>query len=390
MPNLPTLSPALIAQMTAWRHDFHAHPETAFEEHRTSEAIATALKNMGLSVHRGLAGTGVVGTLSVSAGPVIGLRADMDALDMTELGEKPHMSCYPGKMHGCGHDGHSAMLLGAAQYLSENKPDQGTVHFIFQPAEENFGGGRRMVEDGLFELFPCDAVYGLHNAPGIALGQFAIREGAMMAASDFFEITVVGKGAHGAHPDAGVDAIVTASQIVLALQTLVSRNVSAQDALVVSVTQIQGGDTWNVLPESVLIRGTCRSFSEVIRQRARRRMKEVCEGAATSSGARVALDYREGYPSVVNADAPTKAAIEAAQSVAGQAGVDTACRLRMGSEDFSYLMQACPGAYIVLGTAKGENDPPVHNPYYDFNDDALRFGAAYWIELAKRHCLSAA
>lgn len=386
MDLLSRIPPTLVSQMMAWRRDLHAHPETAFQEHRTSSVVAAALEGMGLRVHRGLGGTGVVATLGNGCGPTIGLRADMDALDMTELGDAPHKSVYPGKMHACGHDGHTAMLLGAARYLSDHPPLAGTVHFIFQPAEENLGGGKRMVEDGLFDQFPCDAVYGLHNGPAIPLGQFGIRPGPMMAASDFFEIKVVGRGAHGAHPDSGIDSIVTAAQVVQALQTLVSRNVSALDALVVSVTQIHGGDTWNVLPESVLIRGTCRSFSDTIRQRARLRMQAVCDGVATASGARIELDYREGYPPVVNAETPTQAAIRAAQAVSGERSVDTDFRMRMGSEDFSYLMQACPGAYIFLGTARGENDPAVHNPYYDFNDDALPFGAAYWVSLALQHC----
>lgn len=378
------ISASLHQKMTAWRRDLHAHPETAFEEVRTSDVVAAALKTMGLEVHRGLGGTGVVGTLSTGAGPTIGLRADMDALDMDEKGAIAHASRHAGKMHACGHDGHTAMLLGAAEYLSKHRDFLGTVRFIFQPAEENEGGGRHMVEQGLFKLFPCDSVYGMHNTPQMPLGQFGIREGAMLAASDFFEIRVNGKGAHAAHPHAGIDAILAASNVICAMQSITSRNVNPLESLVVSVTQISAGDTWNVLPDDALIRGTCRSFTPEIRQLARDRIEQICSGVALSSGTRIELKYIEGYPAAVNAPEPTQAAIRAAQSVVGDTRVNTAMPARMGSEDFSYMQQACPGAYIMLGAGRGTDDPPVHNPYYDFNDDALPYGTAYWVTLVRQ------
>ncbi len=380
------ISKSLHEKMIAWRRDLHAHPETAFEEHRTSDVVARALQDMGMEVTRGLATTGLVGTLRNGDGPSLGLRADMDALNMQELGTCDHASTYEGKMHACGHDGHTAMLLGAAQYLSEHKPFRGTIHFIFQPAEENEGGGKYMVQDGLFTRFPCDAVFGLHNAPQMRFGTFSIREGAMLSASDFFEIVVSGNGAHAAHPHTGVDTIVAASSVVGALQGIVSRNLDPLDSLVISVTQIRGGDTWNVLPQETVIRGTCRSFTDKARALAKSRITEVCEGVAITSGARITLNYREGYPATTNAPEPTRQAIRAAQSLVGEENVDTNCKQRMGSEDFAFMQQACPGAYIILGTARGENDPPVHNPYYDFNDDALPLGAAYWIRLAEQFC----
>ncbi|MDM0117389.1 M20 aminoacylase family protein [Variovorax sp. J22R133] len=383
-----TLSPtaSISAQtcnrMVAWRRDFHAHPETAFEEHRTAQVLVRALETMGLEVHRGLAGTGVVATLRNGEGPTIGLRADMDALHICERGTAPHASTVPGKMHGCGHDGHMAMLLGAAQHLSEHRSFEGTVHFIFQPAEENEGGGRAMVEQGLFKLFPCDAVYGLHNAPGLAFGHFATRPGPMLACSDLFEIVITGKGAHAAHPQDSVDPVLASAQLIAALQGIVSRNVSAADALVVSVTQIQGGDTWNVIPESVTLRGTCRAFLPAVQDRAEARIRAICAGVAESSETGICLNYRRHYPAVVNTPEHVDVVARAASKLVGAEQVDAQCALRMGSEDFAFMLQACPGAYAIIGTARTRNDPPVHNPLYDFNDDILSLGAAYWVTLA--------
>lgn len=384
MPLSTLIPPALQEKMTAWRRDIHAHPETAFEEVRTSNVVADALTSMGIEVHRGLGGTGVVGTLTNGTGPTIGLRADMDALNMDEKNELAHASRFPGKMHACGHDGHTAMLLGAAQHLSQNRDFSGTVRFIFQPAEENEGGARRMVEQGLFDLFPCDSIYGMHNVPQLELGKFGIRTGPMFAASDFFEIQIIGKGAHAAHPHAGTDAIVAASALVGALQSIVSRNTNPQEALILSVTQLSSGNTWNVLPDEALLRGTCRSFTEQTRTLAHRRMTEICDGIAKTYGARIDLKYIEGYPPVVNAAAPTEAAVAAARALVGNDKVNTALPARTGSEDFSYMQQICPGAYIMLGSARGDNDPPVHNPFYDFNDDALSYGAGYWVTLTKQ------
>ncbi|MGO4329219.1 amidohydrolase [Cupriavidus sp. 2TAF22] len=369
--------------MRAWRHEIHAHPETAFTEHRTARLVARALAGMGLEVHEGLGGTGVVGTLRRGAGPAIGLRADLDALDMHELGDAPHRSAIDGKMHGCGHDGHTAMLLGAAQFLSQDTSISGTVHFIFQPAEENEGGGRVMVEQGLFERFPCAGVYALHNSPNLPLGTFSTRVGTMTSNSDTFEIVIAGKGSHAAQPEAGIDPVVVSSQLVAALQAIVSRNVSAVDSLIISVTQIHGGDTWNVIPERVVLRGTCRSFRPATRARAEARMRAVCEGLAAASGAQIELNYFAGYPACVNTARETCLAAAAARRVVGDERVDTDCLPRTGSEDFAYMLEQCPGAYVFLGAARSGNNPPLHNPYYDFNDAILPLGATYWIELVR-------
>jgi amidohydrolase/hippurate hydrolase len=375
--------------MLAWRHDIHANPETAFEEHRTANVVANALMLMGIPVHRGLAGTGVVGTLTNGDGPSIALRADLDALNMTELGERAHKSTCVGKMHGCGHDGHTAMLLGAADHLARFKPFQGTVHFVFQPAEENEGGGRRMVDEGLFEQFPADAVYGMHNFPGMPRGQFGIRTGTMTAYLDTFEIVITGRGCHGAMPETGIDPVMISAQLVNALQTIVSRRVAATDSAVVSVTQIHGGDTWNVVPESVMLRGTARTLDAAIQDKLEAAMGQICAGMAQTHGAEVALKYMRGYPGVVNTAAETAAAAAAAASLVGEAQVHTDIKPAMGSEDFAFMLQKRPGAYIGIGAGEGPNDPPIHNPYYDFNDRILPLGAAYWVALVKQQ-LSAA
>lgn len=372
------------ARMLAWRRDIHAHPETAYEEHRTANIVAQALGLMGISVHRGLGGTGVVGTLKNGEGPSIALRADLDALNMQELGNHEHKSTCNGKMHGCGHDGHTAMLLGAAEHLSRHKPFKGTVRFIFQPAEENEGGGRKMVEQGLFDLFPADAVYGMHNFPGMPRGQFGIRTGTMTAYLDTFEIEVTGKGCHGAMPETGVDSVVIAAQLVNALQTIVSRSTSATDSAVVSVTQIHGGDTWNVIPESVVLRGTVRTLDAAIQDKVEAMMGQICAGVAQTNGASIALDYRRGYPGVVNTPGETAAAAAAAASLVGSGQVDTDMKPAMGSEDFAFMLQERPGAYIGIGAGEGDNPPSLHNPYYDFNDAILPLGAAYWVALVKR------
>jgi amidohydrolase/hippurate hydrolase len=380
----PDIAEDTRARMLAWRRDIHANPETAFEEHRTANLVANALMLMDIPVHRGLAGTGVVGTLRNGDGPSIALRADLDALNMTELGDRAHKSICVGKMHGCGHDGHTAMLLGAAHHLARHKPFRGTVHFVFQPAEENEGGGRRMVEDGLFEQFPADAVYGMHNFPGMPRGRFGIRTGTMTAYLDTFEIVITGKGCHGAMPETGIDPVMISAQLINALQTIVSRRIGATDSAVVSVTQIHGGDTWNVVPESVVLRGTARTLDAAIQDKLEAAMNQICAGMAQTHGARVALDYLRGYPGVVNTPAETSAAARAAASLVGEAQVDTDIKPAMGSEDFAFMLQKRPGAYIGIGAGEGPNDPPVHNPYYDFNDNILPLGAAYWVALVKQ------
>jgi len=380
----PEIAEDTRQRMLAWRHDIHANPETAYEEHRTANVVANALMLMGIPVHRGLAGTGVVGTLKNGDGPSIALRADLDALNMTELGERAHKSTCAGKMHGCGHDGHTAMLLGAADQLARHKPFKGTVHFVFQPAEENEGGGRRMVEEGLFEQFPADAVYGMHNFPGMPRGQFGIRTGIMTAYLDTFEIVITGKGCHGAMPETGIDPVVISAQLVNALQTIVSRRVGATESAVVSVTQIHGGDTWNVVPESVVLRGTARALDATVQDRVEAAMGQICAGMAQTHGATVALKYMRGYPGVVNTATETAAAAAAAASLVGETQVHTDIPPAMGSEDFAFMLQKRPGAYIGIGAGEGPNDPPIHNPYYDFNDRILPLGAAYWVALVKQ------
>jgi len=380
----PEISEDIRQSMVAWRRDIHANPETAFEEHRTANVVAQALMLMGLPVHRGLAVTGVVATLKNGEGPSIALRADLDALNMQELGSQAHASKCVGKMHACGHDGHTAMLLGAAAHLARHKPFRGTVHFVFQPGEENEGGGRVMVDEGLFDQFPADAVYGMHNFPQMPRGHFAIRTGTMTAFLDTFEISVTGKGSHGAMPETGIDSVVVASQLVNALQTIVSRRTGATESAVVSVTQIHGGDTWNVIPETTVLRGTVRTLDPAVQDRTEAAMRQVCEGVAQTHGAQVALKYMRGYPGVVNTPAETAAAVAAAASLVGEAQVHTDIPPAMGSEDFAFMLLKRPGAYIGIGAGEGANDPPVHNPYYDFNDNILPLGAAYWVALVRQ------
>lgn len=381
MANPIDIDDDICTRMVNWRRDIHAHPETAFEEQRTAQIVADALMEMQISVDRGLASTGVVGTLKNGDGPTIALRADMDALDMEELGERPYRSTREGKMHGCGHDGHTAMLLGAASHLARYRPFRGTVHFIFQPAEENEGGGRKMVEDGLFEKFPADAVYGMHNIPAIPRGKFGIRTGIATAFLDTFEIEIVGKGCHAAAPETGIDAIVISAALVNALQTIVSRRIGAVESAVVTVTQIHGGDTWNVVPENVVLRGTVRTLDAVIQDRVEAAIKEISNGIAQAHSATIDLRYSRRYPGVINTPLETKAAASAAMKLVGESQVMTDIQPAMGSEDFAFMLQKRPGAYINLGAGETDNDPPLHNPYYDFNDAILPLGAAYWIEL---------
>lgn len=373
----------LVESMVSWRHDLHAHPELAFAEFRTSDKVAAELSAMGIDIHRGLGKTGVVGTLTNGEGASIGLRADMDALPVVELGDIPHCSIHAGRMHACGHDGHTAMLLGAAKYLARERNFKGTVHFIFQPAEENEGGGRAMVEDGLFTRFPCDAVYGMHNWPGLQAGKFAINHGPMMAALDTFEIQVQGRGSHAAMPDQGIDPFISVAQIVLGLQTIPSRVLSALDSAVVSVTQIHGGDAMNVIPDSVVIRGTARCFSESVRAQIEESLRTVCESISKAHRATAHVTYKRGYPPTVNAVGPADKAVATARALVGDANVQLGVRPSMASEDFAFMLQACPGAYIWLGADGSAPSKPLHNPRYDFNDDTLALGAAYWVNLVR-------
>jgi hippurate hydrolase len=378
--------------LTLWRRELHAHPETAFEERQTADFVARRLAEFGLEIHRGLAGTGVVGTLRGNApgSRAIALRADMDALHIHEKNGVDYASRHPGKMHACGHDGHTTMLLGAARYLAETRNFAGTVHFVFQPAEENEGGGRVMVEQGLFEKFPVDAVYGMHNWPGMPAGKFAMRPGPMMASFDIFEITVKGKGTHAALPHLGVDPVVVAAQIATGLQTITSRNTPPLDSAVVSVTQIHGGDTWNVIPDEVVLRGTTRSFRREIQDAMEAGIRRIAEGVASAMGASVGLRYERRYPPTVNSAAETEIASAAAAEVVGEANVDRALMPTMGSEDFAFMLQAKPGAYVFIGNGGGDKVASLHNPHYDFNDEILPIGASYWARLVERVLAKAA
>jgi amidohydrolase len=376
------------ADMTAWRREIHAHPETAFEEHRTAEFVARRLGEFGIEVHRGLAGTGVVGTLRGNGAPngrAIALRADMDALHIHEKNGFAHASTNPGKMHACGHDGHTTMLLGAARYLAETRNFAGTVHFVFQPAEENEGGARVMVEQGLFEKFPVEAVYGMHNMPGVPVGKMCVRTGPLMAAYDIFELVVRGRGAHGAMPHQGVDPVVTASQIVTALQTIASRNTDPLDAVVVSVTQIHGGDTWNVIPDEVTIRGTTRSFRPEVQRSIEPAIRRIAEGIARAHGAAIAaMRYEMRYPPTVNTAAETEIAARAAAAVIGEENLVRDPTPSMGAEDFAFMLQAKPGSYVWIGNGPTEGGCLLHNPHYDFNDEILPIGASYWATLVEQ------
>jgi hippurate hydrolase len=373
-------------EMTAWRRDIHQHPETAFEEQRTADVVAAKLESFGIEVHRGLAGTGVVGSLQGQhdGRRAIGLRADMDALDIHELNRFAHRSQIQGKMHACGHDGHTTMLLGAAKYLAETRNFAGTVHFIFQPAEENEGGARVMVEEGLFDRFPVEAVFGMHNWPGLAAGRFAVRPGPVMAAFDIFELTVRGRGSHAAMPHLGIDPVVVAAKIVEGLQTVASRATDPLHSVVVSVTQIHGGDTWNVIPNEVVLRGTTRSFDLEVQDAIEPAIRRIAGGICEAFGAAMEARYERRYPSTVNSEAETELAARAAAAVAGDRNLDRNPTPCMGSEDFAYMLRARPGAYIWLGNGPMDGGCLLHNPHYDFNDAILPIGASYWATLVEQ------
>jgi amidohydrolase len=373
------------AEMAAWRHDIHAHPETAFEEQRTADVVARLLESFGIAVERGVAKTGIVGTLKGArpGGHAIALRADMDALHVHEKNGFAHVSKNTGRMHACGHDGHTAMLLGAAKYLAETRNFAGTLHFIFQPAEENEGGARLMVEEGVLARYPVEAVYGMHNWPGLAAGEFAIRPGPMMAAFDIFEITVSGRGAHAAMPHLGIDPVVAASQIVGGLQTIASRGIHPLDGAVVSVTQIHGGDTWNVIPDEVVLRGTTRAFDPQVRDALEPAIRRVAAGVCASLGATMEMRYERRYPPTVNSAAETEFAAATAAALVGADKVRRDLLPSMAAEDFAWFLQERPGAYIWIGNGSAEDQAALHNPHYDFNDEILALGASYWARLAE-------
>ncbi len=375
-------------EMTAWRRDLHQHPEIGFEEVRTSGVIAAKLREFGCdAVETGMAKTGVVATIRGAGGDggrAIGLRADIDALPIHEETGLPHASTNPGRMHACGHDGHTAMLLGAAKYLSETRNFSGTVHLIFQPAEENGGGGRVMVEEGLFERFPVERVFGLHNWPGVPEGNFIWREGPIMAAVANLEIRVTGKGAHGAMPHQGNDPVVIASHIVTALQSIVARNVEPAESGVITIGSIQGGDTFNVIPETVRMLGTARWFAPEVGDILENKLRAIATGVAAAFGAEATAKFDRLYPATVNEPESTRLTLDAAGAVAGKERVHEMPRPTMGGEDFSFMLQAKHGSYILLGAGRGPDDPQVHHPRYDFNDGILPIGASYWATLVEQ------
>ncbi len=376
------------AELVHIRRDIHANPELGFEETRTSQLVADKLAEWGIEVHRGLAKTGVVGVIKgkkSSSGRAIGLRADMDCLPMHETGEVAHKSKVAGRMHACGHDGHTTMLLGAARYLAQTRNFDGTVNLIFQPAEEGGGGGRVMVEEGLFKKFPVDAVYALHNWPGLPAGKMAVRPGAMMAATDEIRIKVRGTGGHAALPHLAVDPVVATAHIITALQTIASRNANPIDALVVSLCSMQTSQVgaFNVIPGHVELIGTVRTFSPEIRVLAEKRIKEIATSVAQGLGASAEVEYRRGYPATVNTEKEAVFAAQVGEKVFGKGNVVTDGEPTMGGEDFSYMLQARPGAYVFLGQGGPQGGCFLHNPGYDFNDEVIPLGAGYLAALVE-------
>lgn len=384
---IPSDIQQLHAEMRQWRRHLHQFPETAFEETGTARFIADKLSSFGLDVHQGLGKTGVVATLSNGeSAKKIALRADMDALFIQERNSFGHKSRHEGKMHACGHDGHCAMLLGAASHLARNRNFDGTVYFIFQPAEEGRAGAKQMILDGLFEKFPADCVFGLHNFPDIPLGHFAVKSGPMMASFDCFEIILTGQATHAAMPHLGNDAIVAAAQLITALQTIVSRTVDPAEQAVVSITQIHAGQTWNALPESVVLRGTFRCFSDSAQKTIADKISQLthalCQGFDVTAEIKLNPE-NPGYPITFNTEEETQMALNAAIAVVGKDRIDRQPTPSMGSEDFAFMLQEKPGCYLWLGNGSSENGCLLHNPHYDFNDEILPIGAAYWVKLVE-------
>lgn len=369
-------------ELTAIRRDLHANPELGLEEHRTAGIVAAKLKEWGIEVHRGIGKTGVVGVLKRgSGGKSIGLRADMDCLPMEEQTNLPYRSAKPGRMHACGHDGHTTMLLGAAHYLAASPTFQGTVHFIFQPGEEGVGGALAMLQDGLFERFACDQVFALHNRPGQPVGTFAIGKGPQNAGGAFFDIAITGRGAHGARPELSVDPVLVAGHIITALQSIVARNVSPADTAVLSVTRVIAGDAYNVIPESAKMSGTARAFKGATMQMMEEGIRRIAKGVADGFRAEAEVDFRVIFAPLVNAEAETEVLADAAAAVVGEANVDRAKPPSMGSEDFSFMMEKVPGAYIQVGNGESAG---LHNPAYNFNDEATPYGAALLATVVER------
>ena len=379
----------LHEQMVTWRHHLHQHPELSFKEKMTSDYIASVLQSHDIEIHRGLAVTGIIATVHGQRdGNVIGLRADMDALPIQELNDFSYKSVHDGKMHACGHDGHSTMLLGAAIYLKENNDFSGTVHFIFQPAEEGGGGGRVMLEEGIFDKFPCQAVYGMHNFPGIAEGQFAVHDTAVMAANETLNISIKGKGGHAAMPDKCIDPVVVGAQIISALQSVVARNVAPLNSAVVSITMVNAGTVSNVVPDDMQLTGSLRYFSKQVGDEVKEKIKNIVEGVSQSMGASATFESVPNYPATINTPKHAEVCANAAAMIVGENNVLRNEQPTMGSEDFAFLLNASEGAYIWIGNGLVPEDSPkggclLHNTQYDFNDEILPIGASYWIQLVK-------
>lgn len=384
MNSLKTAS--LHEQMVAWRHDFHRHPELGFNEHRTSRRVAELLTSFGLEVHTGIGQTGVVGVLQKGNGmSSIGLRADMDALPISETGSVEYHSTTEGVMHACGHDGHTAMLLGAASYLAKHGEFNGRVVFIFQPNEEHGLGAVAMLEDGLFKQFPVDAVYGLHNIPGMPVGEFSTRAGPVTASESLFEIKISAQGGHAALPHMGVDAIVVGAEIVNSLQTIVSRKLNPGLNGVVSVTEFETDGKRNVLPGQATLRGDARALTPEINANIEARMRQIVDGICAAHGVTATVSYNTIFPATINAEAASVSAAGAARQVAGENAVDGACEPKLFSEDFAHMATARPGCYLLTGNGqRGANARPLHSADYDFNDETLVHGSSWWVELAEQ------
>ena len=381
-------------ELQAIRRDIHAHPELSYEEQRTSALVAGKLGEWGIPVLLGMGGTGVVGVIrNGDSKRAIGLRADMDALPMQELNTFEHTSQHQGKMHACGHDGHTAMLLGAAHYLSRNRNFDGTVYVIFQPAEEGGRGAEKMIQDGLFEKCPMDAVFGMHNWPGLAVGAFGVTAGAMMASSNEFEVTIKARGAHAAQPHKGIDPIMIAVQVAQSWQTIVSRNIDPNDAAVLSITQIHAGSATNVIPDEATLIGTVRTFSGAVLDTIENRMRTIAEHTASAFDARVDFKFQRNYPPLINHPEQTAFAADVLRAMVGDAQVDAAVEPTMGAEDFAFMLQHKPGCYVFIGNGEGAHRDAghglgpcnLHNPSYDFNDALLPIGATYWVRLAETY-----
>jgi len=373
----------LLEETKQWRKLIHSQPELGFNEFKTSAFIVQKLESFGIGVHKGLGGTGVVGTLKNGEGPTIGLRADIDALPIEEQNNIEHKSTHANCMHACGHDGHTSIMLGAAKYLSENKNFSGTVHFIFQPAEEVLGGAKKMIDDGLFEKFPMDEVYGLHNWPGLPLGEIAVNNGPMMASFDTFEITLTGKGTHAAMPHLGADPIAAGAALITNIQSIISRRISPLKPGVISVTQMNSGDTTNVIPDRAILKGTVRSFDMDVRQSMQDMLTEMVTTLPPLYGVTGEIDYHIRYPVTTNNHDAYQAIKDAAVRALGADKVNTAVEPSMASEDFSFMSQKVKGAYFWLGVDGQTPSKPLHNARYDFNDNAIEVGVKVWLSLVE-------